>query len=133
MPPGMLAGRAGQACAARNCARAIDLLECVVRAPVKRTPSGMRPCWKTSGARRALRHFDRALRIQSRDKSSRAYGITQYNRAQAHCRLTQVSPGGKPKVAVTCLEEALAAFQSCGDDRYLRLVRAQLDRIRRQE
>ena len=80
-------------------------------------------------ARRALHHFDRALRIQCRDKSSRAYGITQYNRAQAHYRLAQTSPGGNPKVAVTCLEEALAAFQSCGEDRYTQLVRAQLERI----
>jgi tetratricopeptide (TPR) repeat protein len=88
---------------------------------------------KARNARRALRHFDRALRIQSRDKSSRAYGITQYNRAQANCRLTKASPGGNPKVVATCLEEALAAFQSCGDNRHLRLVRAQLDRVLRQE
>ena len=67
-----------------------------------------------------------------RDTSSRAYGITQYNRAQAHYRLAQTSPGGNPKVAVTCLEEAFAAFQSCGEDRYTQLVRAQLERICRQ-
>ncbi len=84
-------------------------------------------------ARRALSHFDRALRIQSRDKSSRAYGITQFNRSQVYCRMAQTSPGGNPRIAVTCLEEALAAFQSCGDDRYMRLVRAQLERICRQQ
>lgn len=78
-------------------------------------------------AQRALHHFDRALRIQCQDKSSRAYGITQFNRAQAYGCLT--SPGGDPKVAVTCLEEAMAAFQSCGEDRYTQLVRAQLERI----
>jgi tetratricopeptide (TPR) repeat protein len=80
-------------------------------------------------ALRALHHFDRALRIQSRDKSSRAYGITQYNRSEAHHRLAQIAAAGNPKAAVTCLEEALSAFQSCGDDRYARLVRSQLKRI----
>lgn len=82
--------------------------------------------------RRALHHFDRALRIQCRDKSSRAYGITQYNRAQAYCRLEQTSPGQNPKLAIPCLQEALEAFQSCGEDRYTQLVRAQLERIIRQ-
>ncbi len=83
-------------------------------------------------ARRALRHFDRALRMQSQDQRSRAYGITQYNRAQAYCRLALISPDGNPKAAVLCLEESLAAFQACGDLRYTQLVRAQLERMRRQ-
>jgi tetratricopeptide (TPR) repeat protein len=88
---------------------------------------------RVRNARRALRHFDRALRIQSRDRCSPVYGITQYNRAQAHYRLAQASPGGNPKVAVTCLEEALAAFQSCGEEHYTALVRAQLERMCRQQ
>lgn len=86
---------------------------------------------KARNARRALRHFGRALRVQHQYKHSRAYGITQYNRAQAYCHLAQ-APGGDPKVAVPCLEEALAAFESCGQDRCAQLVRAQLERIRRQ-
>jgi len=83
-------------------------------------------------ARRALLHFDRALRIQCRDKRNRAYGITQYNRAQAYCRLAQASPGGTSRVAVACLEEACAVFQSCGEDRYMQLARARLEQICRQ-
>jgi len=54
----------------------------------------------TRNARRALRHFDRALRIQSTDGSSRAYGITQYNRAQAYLRLARNSPAGDLNEAV---------------------------------
>ncbi len=87
---------------------------------------------RVRNARRALRHFDRALRVQGRDRCSRAYGITQYNRAQAHYRLALTLPDGDPKVAVTCLEEAFAAFQSCGEDGYTELIRAQLERMRRQ-
>lgn len=83
-------------------------------------------------ARRALRHFDRALGMQSRNKGSRAYGITQYNRAQAYCRMALTSADANPKIAVLCLEESFAAFQACGDLRYTQLVRAQLERIRRQ-
>jgi tetratricopeptide (TPR) repeat protein len=82
-------------------------------------------------ARRALRHFDRALRVQCRDRSSRAYGITQYNRAQAHYRLGLISASENSTAVVTCLEEALAAFQSCGHERYIELARAQMERIGR--
>ncbi len=87
---------------------------------------------RVRNARRALRHFDRALRIQSRDKHSRAYGITQYNRSEALRRLARTSPDGNPEIEVDCLEEALAAFESCGDERCARLVCAQLERINRQ-
>ncbi|HUI53680.1 MAG TPA: hypothetical protein VLY04_01825 [Bryobacteraceae bacterium] len=79
-------------------------------------------------ARRALRHFDSALRIQSAC-GGRDYGITQYNRAQAYLRLARSSPAGNLKSAAGCLRKARAAFQSCGEDRYTQLIRAQLERI----
>jgi tetratricopeptide (TPR) repeat protein len=85
---------------------------------------------QTRNLRRALRHFDRALRVQLLDKPSQAYGITQYNRAQAYRLLDQMAPAGNPNAAVACLEEAFAAFQACGEDRYTQLIRAQLDSIR---
>jgi len=88
---------------------------------------------KARNARRAIRHFDRALSFRCRDRSRRAYGITEYNRAQAHYRLAQTLPDGNPTVAVTGLEEAFAAFQSCGEQGYTQLVRAQLERICRQQ
>lgn len=69
-------------------------------------------------ARRALRHFDRALR----DSRGRALAIAHYNRAQAYLRLH--SPQ-----ALACLQSAEAAFHSCGDDRYRQLVRAQLQSL----
>jgi tetratricopeptide (TPR) repeat protein len=81
-------------------------------------------------ARRALHHFERALRVQSGGRRSRAYGITQYNRAQAYVRLACSAPSVNLELAVGCLEEACAAFCSCGEERYSRLARAQLDRIR---
>jgi tetratricopeptide (TPR) repeat protein len=87
------------------------------------------PAAVARNAGRALRHFDRALRVPSLDKHSRVYGITQYNRAQAFCRLAQTPAGGNPRAAAACLEEAFAAFQSCGENRYRELARAQLDRI----
>jgi tetratricopeptide (TPR) repeat protein len=78
---------------------------------------------------RALRHFDRALRVQSGDKSSRAYGITQYNCAQAYFRLARAFPALNLNKAVACLEDACTAFESCGEERYTELIRAQLERI----
>jgi len=71
-------------------------------------------------ARRALRHFNRALR----DSRGRALAIAQYNRAQAYLRLNS------PR-ALACLQSAGAAFQSCGDDRYRQLVESQLQSLRR--
>lgn len=73
-------------------------------------------------ARRALRHFDRALRIQSCEPLSRAFGITQYNRAQA-CLLL-----GDPAMAACCLEAAAAAFDACPEERYALLIRRLLER-----
>jgi tetratricopeptide (TPR) repeat protein len=80
-------------------------------------------------ARRALRHFERALRIQSRNAHSRVYGITQYNLAQAYFRLARSSPGDNLRLAVGSLEAAGAAFQACGEDRYLQVIRIQLERF----
>ena len=82
----------------------------------------------TRNARRALDHFVRALQIQRADRCSRAYGITQYNRAQAYFRLARVSPSGNLEMAAACLEEARAAFECCGEDGYAQRIRAQLAR-----
>ena len=82
-------------------------------------------------ARHALHHFDRALSIQSGDTGSRAYAITQYNRAQAYFRLARVSPAAHLKLALECLEEAGAVFERCGENRYVELIRTQLAGISR--
>jgi tetratricopeptide (TPR) repeat protein len=74
-------------------------------------------------AHRALRHFDRALQIESQNRSGRIYGITQYNRGQAYRILEDFD------AALACLNAALAILQSCGDGRYVQLVRIQLDRL----
>jgi tetratricopeptide (TPR) repeat protein len=74
-------------------------------------------------ARRALRHFDRALGLQAQHPDTRPYGVTQYNRAQAYVRL------GDFKTAVTCFREAARAFQACGEERLLELIRTQSERI----
>ncbi len=42
---------------------------------------------ETSWARKAIRHFDLALRVRTVEHSSLDYGITQLNRAQAYLRL----------------------------------------------
>lgn len=70
--------------------------------------------------RRALRHFERALRIQSANPHSRAFGITQYNRAQAYVRLSNLP------LANACLDAAAAAFDACAEERYSQLVRSLL-------
>jgi len=77
---------------------------------------------------RALRHFERALRLQP-DTRSRAFAITQYNCAQAHCRLARCSPAIDTRLAVGCLEAAAQAFEACGDARYAERVHSQLQRI----
>ena len=79
-------------------------------------------------ARRALAHFDRALRVQA-DKGSRVYGITQYNRAQAFVRLSRASPAANLGMAADCLREACRAFESCGEARYRRVAQDQLASI----
>ena len=60
-------------------------------------------------ARRALVHFERALRILGDDKTCRTWAITQYNRAHAYLRL------GRNEAAAACLRESSAAFRACGD------------------
>lgn len=83
----------------------------------------------TRNAARALRHFERALCLQSGNTLSREFAITQYNCAQAHFRLARYSPAIHLRLAAGCLEAAATAFQACGEARYTQLVRAQLDRI----
>jgi tetratricopeptide (TPR) repeat protein len=92
---------------------------------------GADPHTQIRNARRALLHFDRALHDQLSDRSSRAYGITQYNRAQAYFRLAQIPPAD-PETAIACLREAMTAFQACGEENYTHLVQAQLERVCRQ-
>jgi tetratricopeptide (TPR) repeat protein len=77
---------------------------------------------------RALRHFERALRLQP-DTRSRAFAITQYNCAQARFRLARCSPAMDTRLAVCCLEAAAQAFEACGDARYAERVHSQLQRI----
>ncbi len=86
--------------------------------------SGLNDAAGARNARRALGHFDRALRLQN-DPRSRAYGITQYNRAQAFVRLARVT------AAAGCLREASAAFVSCGEERYAQLACEQLEAVER--
>ena len=69
-------------------------------------------------AQRALRHFDRALGMQPGGRSSRGYGITLFNRAQAFRRLD------RRESAVACLEEAAAVFQTCGDERRAQMAQS---------
>jgi tetratricopeptide (TPR) repeat protein len=83
-------------------------------------------------ARRALRHFDRALGLQTRDTATRGYAVTQYNRAQAYLRLARAAPVPHLSIAAQCLEEAFATFETCGEHRYSQIIRDQLKEIREQ-
>jgi tetratricopeptide (TPR) repeat protein len=105
---------------ARNAALQNNIGNAYLSLPQPDEPSAARH------ARRALRCFGRALRIQAADKHSRAYGITQYNRAQAFLRLARTSPRRNALMAVNCLEEAHAAFQSCGERGYAQRIESQL-------
>ncbi|HUB77487.1 MAG TPA: hypothetical protein VMB03_01755 [Bryobacteraceae bacterium] len=87
------------------------------------------PAMTARNALRALRHFDRALNLQAQDAFSRAYGITQYNCAQAHIRLARLSGAGDFQPALKCLHEASRAFHSCGEQRFDQLIRTQLERF----
>ncbi len=81
-------------------------------------------------ARLALWHFNHALRIQAAGKHECAYGITQYNRAQAYLRLAG-SRGRNAEAALDCLEDAYAVFDQCGERRYAELAKKQLAQIGR--
>lgn len=107
----------------RNAALQNNIGNAYLSLPEKDSPAADR------NARRALRCYTKALRIQGADKHSCAYGITQYNRAQAFLRLARGSPRRNAGMAVNCLEEAYAAFESRGEGRYVQLVRMLLEQL----
>ena len=78
-------------------------------------------------ARLALRHFERALRLQP-DPHRRIFGITQYNLAQAYFRLAQYSDGNIGRAAA-CLKAAAEAFEASEEKRYLELIRRQIESL----
>jgi tetratricopeptide (TPR) repeat protein len=76
-------------------------------------------------ARRALRHFERALHTPGCDRDSRQYAINQHNRAQAYLRLSDF------EASMDCLQEAYRVFMACGEEIYARRIRAQMENIHR--
>jgi tetratricopeptide (TPR) repeat protein len=65
--------------------------------------------------RRALGHFARALRRNSKDARPCEYAITQFNRAQGYLLLTPCGCGNCAAAAAQCFREALDGFERCGD------------------
>lgn len=77
------------------------------------------PC---RNVRRALRHFDAALRRHSKQVRPCEYAVTQFNRAQGYLMLTECDAGDAVYTAVRCFEEALEGFRQCGDSGHAKLV-----------
>ncbi|HAX43119.1 MAG TPA: hypothetical protein PLF84_00850 [Bryobacteraceae bacterium] len=65
--------------------------------------------------RRALGHFARALRRNSKDDRPCEYAITQFNRAQGYLLLTPCGCRNCAAAAAQCFREALDGFERCGD------------------
>jgi tetratricopeptide (TPR) repeat protein len=65
--------------------------------------------------RRALGHFARALRRNSKDNRPCEYAVTQYNRAQGYLLLAPCGCGNCAAAAAQCLRESLDGFERCGD------------------
>ncbi|MBE7543252.1 MAG: tetratricopeptide repeat protein [Bryobacteraceae bacterium] len=65
--------------------------------------------------RRALAHFARALRRNSKDDRPCEYAVTQYNRAQGYLLFAPCGCGHCAAAAAQCLRESLDGFERCGD------------------
>jgi tetratricopeptide (TPR) repeat protein len=65
--------------------------------------------------RRALGHFARALRRNSKDARPCEYAVTQFNRAQGYLLLAPCGCGNCTAAAAQCFREALDGFERCGD------------------
>ncbi len=61
----------------------------------------------------AVRHFDRALRVRTRESGPYDYAVTQMNRGQALAELAGARAASNNQAAV-CFREAQACFESCG-------------------
>lgn len=76
-------------------------------------------------ARRALRHFNRALALRAPRGAD--YAATQYNRGHAFLRL------GEPRAAAGCFREASAAWTACGRTAQAKMALSQLERLERMD
>ncbi|MDE2039812.1 MAG: hypothetical protein KGO96_08695 [Elusimicrobia bacterium] len=65
---------------------------------------------------RALRHFERALRVRSKSRYPCEYAATQLNRAGGYLQLASCQPDPREttRLARICLQEARDGFMRCG-------------------
>lgn len=81
-------------------------------------------------ALRALRHFDRALRVYTRSGHPCDYGATQFNRG--HAFLLALASGAEVALekAAICFREAEECFALCGRDDLQKIARKRFDQLR---
>jgi len=82
--------------------------------------------------RRAIRHFDHALRLPTRVSFPRHYAATLFNRGSAFLRsaLEEHNPQSSLRVAAICFEEAEELFTQCGQVENARRARERVGPIR---
>ena len=83
----------------------------------------------SSRAPAAIRHFDFALRIRTREKNLYDYGVTQLNRAQAYFQLGLDGSGGDLMEAAEGFHDALEAFVASGHAAEAKIARRGLELI----
>jgi tetratricopeptide (TPR) repeat protein len=70
----------------------------------------------SKNVRRAVRHFELALRVRNRHERPCDYAVTQLNRGQAFLRWTMLEPLRFLDEAATCFKEASECFRLCGQN-----------------
>lgn len=76
----------------------------------------------------AVRHFDRALRVRTRDSGPYDYAVTQMNRGQALAELAGNRAGANNQAAA-CFREALECFEICHCSEASTAARTLLERV----
>jgi len=87
------------------------------------------PGGEGKNARRALCHFERALRMRTKAARPCDYAVTQFNLGQSYLRLGGCSPAEQARRVAACFHEALDGFLMCGDAAGAELARKHLAQV----
>jgi tetratricopeptide (TPR) repeat protein len=88
-----------------------------------------RPGALCRNVRRALRHFELALRVRNKADRPCDYGVTQFNRGQGYLLLAACDSSGNVQPAAVCFREALDGFRRCGDAVNAEMVKRRLEAL----
>ncbi len=90
------------------------------------------PASTSKNLRRAIRHFDHALRLPAQVSLPRHYAATLFNRGSAFLRLAleEHNPQSSLRAAEICFEQAEELFTQCGEVENARRARERVEPLR---